>query len=223
MYTRIMIRELMRRGENIVKFIAYNGGIFTFFSAILYLVYRILDQVDAFASIKVDIVPILTIEHYFSFALCFCVLIIIFLFFKSKFFCFDIFLKQYANFFFPIFYILQILVWIKSINGLLNLIYFMESLIIYFIGKYFVFKQRNYFMNKNIGAFSEQPVIGCENLTKTQNKALEKLIKIIDDRKSIDSINIALLAAWGRGKSSVTDTLIDILQKRNGSEYKYFM
>lgn len=110
--------------------------------------------------------------------------------FQIKIFYFDIFLKQYANFFIPIFYILQILVWIKSVNVLSNLIYFMESLIIYLVGKCFVFKQQNYFMNRNTGAFSER-------------------------------INIALLAAWGRGKSSVTDTLIDILQKRNGSEYKY--
>lgn len=223
MYTRTMLRELMKRGKNIVKFIAYNGGVFTFFSAILYLVYRILDKANAFTSIKVDIIPILRIEHYFAFFTCFCALIIIFLFFKSKFFCFDIFLKQYANFFIPIFYLLQIIVWIKSVNVLLNLIYFMESLIIYLVGKYLVFKQQNYFMNRNTGAFSEQPVIGCENLTKSQNKALKKLIKIIDDRKPTDSINIALLAAWGRGKSSVTDTLIDILQKRNGSEYKYFI
>lgn len=48
-------------------------------------------------------------------------------------------------------------------------------------------------------------------------------MKVIDDREPTDSINIALLAAWGRGKSSVTDTLIDILQKRNGAENKYFI
>ena len=59
MYTRTMLRELMKRGKNIVKFIAYNGGVFTFFSAILYLVYRILDKANAFTSIKVDIIPIL--------------------------------------------------------------------------------------------------------------------------------------------------------------------
>lgn len=174
MYARAMIRELMRRGKNIVKFIVYNGGIFTFFSAILYLAYRILDKADAFASIKEDIIPILTIEIYFVFASCFCVLIIIFLLFRSKFFFFDIFLKQYANYFLAILYILQMLVWIKSVNGLLNLIYFCQSLIIYLIGKYFLYKYQSYFMDRKTGAFSEQPVIGCENLTQSQNKALEK-------------------------------------------------
>lgn len=56
--------------------------------------------------------------------------------------------------------------------------------------------------------YVEKPVIGRENLTKSQCDTLDQLKDVIDKRQSTDSFNMALIGAWGSGKTSITDTLI---------------
>lgn len=61
---------------------------------------------------------------------------------------------------------------------------------------------------KNESNYEEKPVIGREMLTNSQCAALDQLKNIMDKRNSFDSFNIALIGAWGSGKTSITDTLI---------------
>lgn len=72
--------------------------------------------------------------------------------------------------------------------------------------------------SKEALSYVEKPVIGRTNLTSSQCNALDQLKKIIGKRSSSDSFNIALIGAWGRGKTSITDTLIYEYEKES-NEY----
>lgn len=70
--------------------------------------------------------------------------------------------------------------------------------------------------------FVEKPVVGRIHLTSNQCEALNQLEKLIDNRKSTDSFNIALIGAWGSGKTSITDTLISEYEDKKAL-HKYFI
>lgn len=76
---------------------------------------------------------------------------------------------------------------------------------------------------KIVSNYTEKPVVGRTILTKTQIKALDQLLCVLDERKMADSFNIALIGAWGSGKTSITDTLISELQMRKKDEKRYFI
>lgn len=221
-----MIKELMSRVKNICRFVIYNGIKFSFFSALMYCVYRVLERADFFKGLKMDIIPRFSISDYIFFVGCICAFLVVLIFIESKILWIDIAFKRYTNISTILLYLSQIMVWIKSNDYQNKGIYFGEILVIYLIEKYFSIKQQKYIFikNDNVKAlFSEQPIVGREYLTNVQKEALNKLVQVIDDRKASESINIALLAAWGRGKSSVTDTMIDLLQKRKKQNCKYFI
>lgn len=67
--------------------------------------------------------------------------------------------------------------------------------------------------------FTERPVIGKDKLTTAQTKAYEELLKIVKRRTKDESINIALIGEWGKGKTSVTESLVRTLQESK----KYFV
>ena len=105
------------------------------------------------------------------------------------------------------------------------LILFLEFMVVYVLYEYEVNKIFPYdYYNVDVGSiYAEKPVSGRENLTKPQIQALDQLIQVLDKRRREDSFNIALIGAWGCGKTSVTDTLISEMQKREGNEKKYFI
>lgn len=70
--------------------------------------------------------------------------------------------------------------------------------------------------------YVEKPVVGRVNLTPSQCEALNQLEKLIDNRKATDSFNIALIGAWGSGKTSITDTLISEYEDKKAL-HKYFI
>ena len=72
--------------------------------------------------------------------------------------------------------------------------------------------------SKEALSYVEKPIIGRTNLTSSQCNALDQLKKIIGKRSSADSFNIALIGAWGSGKTSITDTLIYEYEKES-NEY----
>lgn len=77
--------------------------------------------------------------------------------------------------------------------------------------------------SSTISNYKEKSIVGRDNLTKSQKKALDQLINILDKRRISESFNIALIGAWGSGKTSITDTLISELQNRKKSEKRYFI
>lgn len=77
--------------------------------------------------------------------------------------------------------------------------------------------------SSTISNYKEKSIVGRNNLTKSQKKALDQLINILDKRRISESFNIALIGAWGSGKASITDTLISELQNRKKSEKRYFI
>ena len=77
--------------------------------------------------------------------------------------------------------------------------------------------------SSTISNYKEKSIVGRNNLTKSQKKALDQLINILDKRRISESFNIALIGAWGSGKTSITDTLISELQNRKKSEKRYFI
>ena len=71
--------------------------------------------------------------------------------------------------------------------------------------------------------YTEKPVSERSVLTNTQENALVQILKILDGRSSLDSVNIALIGAWGQGKTSIMNTLISQLQIRDANEPEYFV
>lgn len=71
--------------------------------------------------------------------------------------------------------------------------------------------------------YSEKPVAGHTILTRSQENARSQILTILDRRTSVESVNIALIGAWGTGKTSVLNTLIIDLQNRNDEKQKYFI
>lgn len=99
-----------------------------------------------------------------------------------------------------------------------------EFLLLYWTAENVMVKVCNYNLKKTIGIdsnFSEKPIVGLDSLTAKQKRAYVQLKKVIDDRQSTDSFNIALIGAWGSGKTSITDTLIYECEK--SKEQSYFI
>lgn len=71
--------------------------------------------------------------------------------------------------------------------------------------------------------YTEKPVFERSMLTKAQENALIQILKILDNRSSFDSMNIALIGAWGKGKTSVMNALISELQIRGTVDPEYFV
>ena len=72
---------------------------------------------------------------------------------------------------------------------------------------------------EKLSSYIERPIVGRENLTSSQCKALDQLETVIDKRSCIDSFNIGLIGEWGSGKTSVTDTLISEYQGSHHNQY----
>lgn len=88
----------------------------------------------------------------------------------------------------------------------------------------------NFKANESVqSSYNERAVSGRNILTISQKKVLDQLIEVIDIRTSEDSFNIALIGAWGSGKTSVINTMIAELEERIGlsnqydDEYLYFV
>lgn len=132
------------------------------------------------------------------------------------------YLKHNRGLILALFYVVETINYAKVIGkymlilGYSIVFFFYWSLLHVFFNKIFVYSFRNY--DTKASYFSERPVVGKEFLTKAQSEALESLIRTIDTRKQIDSVNIALVGEWGTGKTSITNTFIRELQDRNNHD-----
>lgn len=76
--------------------------------------------------------------------------------------------------------------------------------------------------NKKISIFSDETA--SENmLSSMQKECFNKILDVIELRESGESVNIGLYGEWGRGKTSVIDSVIKQLEKRKKKENKYFI
>lgn len=132
------------------------------------------------------------------------------------------YLKHNRGLILALFYVVETVTYAKVIGknklmlGYMIVFFFYWSLLHLLFNKVFVYSFRDY--DTKASYFSERPVVGKEFLTKAQYEALESLIRTIDTRKQIDSVNVALVGEWGTGKTSITNTFIRELQDRNSHD-----
>ena len=135
----------------------------------------------------------------------------------------NIFFKRYETSIKVIIFFTGILIWQRCYGE--GCIYLVYVVILYL---YYMFIERestktfSYSISKDCRApesYEERPVVGRELLTKPQIEALDKILTTLNNRKSTDSVNIALVGEWGKGKTSIIETLIYELQS---GDSKYF-
>ncbi len=123
----------------------------------------------------------------------------------------DIFIKKNNHYIVFVVFFFEIIILYKCSNIGQLLISILECGIIYYLINYVDTLMFNYSYNYTSLTgrnYVERPVVGRDNLTPKQEETLNLLEKLIEKRKATDSFNIALIGAYGCGKTSITDTLI---------------
>lgn len=228
--TRDFSGEMMEK-LNIIKQ-KKVGYIYTILKAVCFavvnvLLYRILNIWGAINIFKIDFLPYVTITG---------VMVIFGLLLIISFICshkeqyyirLNLIIKHYKNALYITFFILGILAWQRCEECfMLQISLFVEELFVVI----FVEVENNRILPYSFNGkhyprvfYTERPVCERSVLTKSQENALIQMLKILDERSSLESVNIALIGAWGKGKTSVMDTLISELQNRNNGEPAYFI
>lgn len=127
-------------------------------------------------------------------------------------------LKRYFHFWLIVSCIAEIICMYKSQFWIQKIILAVEFLVVFLILEYEVLRLGKYNFYKTSSSYSnyvEKPVVGRENLTESQINTLIQLKNLIEHRNSTDSFNVALIGAWGAGKTSITDTLISEFEAEN--------
>lgn len=75
---------------------------------------------------------------------------------------------------------------------------------------------------KGLELFSEETADGSF-LSKSQIKAYEQIIEVVDYQEQKESINLALIAGWGKGKTTIINKVIKNLKSRKETENQYFV
>lgn len=75
---------------------------------------------------------------------------------------------------------------------------------------------------KGLELFSEETA-GGSFLSKSQIKAYEQIIEVVDSQEKQESINLALIAGWGKGKTTIINEVIKNLKNRKKTENQYFI
>lgn len=205
-----------------INLIEYMFGVI-----ISFLMYNFFVSLGMLEFLNVDIIPFISIQQISVFlGLCICFMLIWSLK-KKSISVVNIVLKKYIYEIHFMLYIFSILIWYKcKIIPQLLWIYAFEMLIFYMILENEAIKVFDYKYlcdSSTMSNYKEKSIVGRNNLTKSQKKALDQLINILDKRRISESFNIALIGAWGSGKTSITDTLISELQNRKKSEKRYFI
>lgn len=191
---------------------------------ICFTVQQILDVFGLLEILNRDI-NILTIDEFLEIYGVISILFFVFSLFQFEINSLNTFLKKHCKYIVIALWIVELVVLYKCSLLYQFQICIIEFGVIYYCLDYISVKTYKYKMMENKRTNSnyvEKPVVGKENLTSSQLQTMLELQKLIDARKSTDSFNIALIGAWGCGKTSITDTLIYEYQKRWIGK-KYFM
>ena len=213
--TRAFSGEMMEK-LNIIKQ-KKVGYIYTILKAVCFavvnvLIYRILNIWGTINIFKIDFLPYVTITG---------VMVIFGLLLIISFICsrkeqyyirLNLIIKHYKNVLYITFFILGILAWQRCEECfMLQISLFVEELFVVI----FVEVENNRVFPYSFNGkhyprvfYTERPVCERSVLTKSQENALIQMLKILDERSSLENVNIALIGAWGKGKTSVMDTLI---------------
>lgn len=194
---------------------------------ISYLIYNIFKSLEMLQFLNFDIIPIVSVQQIsIILGVCICFMLIWSLK-KKKISVIHIALKKYIYEIHFMLYMFSILIWYKckTIPQFLW-IYAFEIMIFYMIVENQTIKIFDYKFggdSNTISNYKEKSIVGRSNLTKSQRMVLDQLINILDKRLISESFNIALIGAWGSGKTSIADTLISELQDRKKGEKRYFI
>ncbi|WP_099468462.1 P-loop NTPase fold protein [Konateibacter massiliensis] len=217
----------MKIGKTVFKVWAINIFKFLLWALLNYIIFNILNTFGMLRVFDINMIPILSMRHV---AIINVILIAIFFLWSVKkdvISGIHITVKNYAYSIRMGLFLFGIITWVKCKNNYaLELTFMVEILFLFLILEYevtriFVYKEID--TQKKISNYTEKSVVGRTQLTQPQEKALYQLIKVLDRRTFEESFNIGLIAAWGKGKTSITDTLVEELQDRQKGENKYFL
>lgn len=184
---------------------------FLFFVILSYISYYILSRIHFLNLFDFDIIPFVSYKQVPVILLIIILVLYILSFaYKEKESVYNIVIKKSEYIFKFSLFFMNVLVWQRCSNEYCAIIIF-ETLLIYIIIEHEATKISKYGFKRNgsiISTHTEKPVIGRENLTKPQIEALDQLINVIENRTRNESVNIALIGEWGKGKSSIINTLI---------------
>lgn len=196
-------------------------------SVLSFFIYIFLDLCGALEVFSNDLIPLLNIWQFLLILGMIISLFCIWSAFKHKMSSLHMWIIKYKDIICISMFVLSIIVWKKAANDYkLLLVVFSELMLLYLFLEYEstkLYAYRYELKDEVVSNYAEKPVVGRNVLTKSQKKALDQLIYLLDERKGSDSFNIALIGAWGSGKTSITDTLIYELQLRNKDDNRYFV
>ena len=190
-----------------------------------YYSYYFLDKLGIIKIFDKDIIPCFDI----------CSIIFVFLvgigvliyFFSKTETILNIFVKRYERSIKTSMFFIGILIWQRCYGDVnLCLVYILMMYVYYMMIEYESTKIFDYNISKDDSApdcYEERPVIGRDLLTKPQVDVLDKLLTVLNTRDSNQSVNIGLIGKWGKGKSSIIDTLIYELQNKKSTNSEYFI
>lgn len=220
------MKRVVKRIRFIVSFIlarVVKFGIAVFAS---YFIYVILHKLELLNVFKMDMIPVINIKHI----VCGLGVAIVVFLFKSVTnkisTSISIAIKKYYLSILGAMFLSGIVLWEKfytSSNYLMILGF--ELMCLFLLLENEATKIQRYKFdecNDGVSNFTEMPIVGVKGLTTPQKKAYNQIVNLLDKRTREENFNIALLAEWGKGKTSVTDTIIYELQKRNNEEEQYF-
>ena len=198
---------------------------FLFFVILSFISYYILSGIHFLNLFDFDIIPFVSYKQV-SVILLIIILVLYILSFayKEKESVYNIVIRKCEYIFKFFLFFMDVLVWQRCSNEYCAIIIF-ETLLIYIIIEHEATKISKYRFKRNgsiLSTHTEKPVIGRENLTKPQIEALDQLINVIENRTRNESVNIALIGEWGKGKSSIINTLIAESQGKNENISSFF-
>lgn len=208
--------------RNLIGFLKFIFGTF-----LNYMIFIILHSLGLLSVFNEDLCPILSNKQV---SLCIGLILMILLIWSkisTSISGLHIAIKKYESTIYIGMFIFGVIVIEKCKNQIKLIgIYFIELMILYLIIEYETARVFRYKYASSMDIMSnhtEKPIVGREFLLKKQEVALNQLIKVLDNRTSVESFNVALIGAWGTGKTSVTDTLVSELQERRKKEKRYFI
>lgn len=182
-------------------------------------------EISVLTIIQQNVFKHISIDYFWVFLAVGLVLSSYFLIIKKEFFAYHMMVKKHKILIKFLYWGLGVFISCKIYKTSQYMIYFVEYCILYFYMDYEFYRDFEYQLNikGNESNYVEKAVAGKGYLTKSQKIVLDNLIDLIDKRSQKDSYNIGLIGAWGCGKTSITDTLINEFQNRNKKEKQYFM
>lgn len=206
-------------GTNLLKYMFW--GLLSFLTYNIFMAIGILDFWD------MDVLPFVSVQQFSVLVGVFLFCMVIWSAKEKNISGLNIMIKKYGYVVHFLLYLFSVVIWYKCKESpKILLIYALEIIVFNGLLKNEMLKIFNYnFLSDSsmMTNYKEKPIVGKENLTKSQKRALEQLMKILDKRMSSESFNIALIGSWGSGKTSVTETLISELQNREKNEKRYFI